>query len=317
MVETAAVERSEAARELRISGTIDAERSTTLSFAVPGTVEQVFFDVGQRVERGQVIARLTSTSFNHALGIAVAEKQRAEDAYRRFEPMHRNGTVPEVKWVEAQTGLDSARHAVELARKNLRDSVLRAPEDGVIARRSIEPGSTVAPGAPAFVLVQTNNVRAIAPVPELEIARIRVGQPARVSVAALGRELTGSVFEIGVLADPLTRTYPVKIALANPGDVLKVGMVVDAFLPLPGGPPALVVAREAVRIDERGSPCVFVVGPDHKVQRRKVEVVGFLGEKIALRSGVTEGDRVVVSGTPMLADGVTVRVGLAQYAEKR
>ena len=126
--------------------------------------------------------------------------------------------------------------------------------------------------------------------PEADVARIRVKQPARVFVGALGRELTGSVYEIGVLADPLTRTYPVKITLDNADDVLKVGMVVDAFVPLPGGAQSLVVPREAVRIDERGAPCVFVLGPDQKVQRRKVVVVGFAGEKTALESGVTEGE---------------------------
>jgi multidrug efflux pump subunit AcrA (membrane-fusion protein) len=99
----------------------------------------------------------------------------------------------------------------------------------------------------------------------------------------------------------------VKITLANPEGVLRVGMVVDSFLPLPGDAPALVVPREAVRIDERGVACVFVLRPDDKV----VEVLGFVGERTALAGGVEEGERVVVSGTPMLADGVTVRLAPA------
>jgi RND family efflux transporter MFP subunit len=311
VVETAPVERMGSARDLRMSGTIEAERSTVLGFAVPGTVQDVLVDAAQTVRRGQVIARLTPTSFEHALGIALAQEERAQDAVRRLEPMHRNGTVAAVRWVEAQTNLEAAQHSVELARKNLRDAVLRAPEDGVVARRSIEPGSTVAPGVPAFVLMQTHTVRAIAPVPEAQIARVRAGQPARVAVAALGREFTGSVHEIGVVADPLTRTYPVKITLANAEGVLKVGMVVDAFLPLPGQPPALAVPRESVRIDEHGSPCVFVVGPDQKLQRRRVDVVGYVGERISLDDGVHEGEQVVVSGTPMLADGAVVRLAVA------
>lgn len=311
VVKTAAVERVASARELRMSGTIAAERSTPLSFAVPGTVEDVLVDVGQPVRRGQVLARLTPVSYEHALGIAIAQAERAQDMAQRLEPMHTNKTVPEVKWVEAQTALQAAQHAVEIARKNLADAVLRSPEGGFIARRSVEPGSTVAPGIPAFELVQTRVVRAIAPVPENQVARVRVGQPARVSVAALGREFTGSVYEVGVLADPLTRTYPVKISIANSEGVLKVGMVVDAFLPLPGDAPAEAVPREAVRIDERGVACVFVVGPDQKVQRRQVEVIGFAAERIALRKGVTEGEHVVVSGTPMLADGMTVRLAVA------
>lgn len=316
-VETAVVERTDSARDLRMSGTIDAERSTVLSFAVPGTVTQVLVDVGQGVRRGQVVARLTPTSFEHALGIALAAQERAEDVHRRLEPMHRNGTVPEVKWVEAETTLEAARHSVEIARKNLSDAVLRAPENGVVARRSIEPGATVAPGAPAFVVVQTRIVRAIAPVPEARIARIRVGQPARVAVAALGREFTGAIYEVGVVADPLTRTYPVKITVENPEGVLKVGMVVDAFLPIPGEAPALVVPREAVRIDEHGSPCVFVVGSDEKVERRHVQVIGFVGERTALKGGVSEGERVVVSGTPMLGDGVHVRLAAWEQGSAR
>ena len=307
-VETAPVERMDSARDLRMSGTIEADRTTVLSFAVPGTVEQVLVDDAQTVRRGQVVARITPTSYEAALGVAVAALERAEDHYRRLEPMHRNKTVAEVRWVEAQTALEAAQHNVEIARKNLKDTVLYAPEDGVIAKRTIEPGSSVAPGVSAFVLMQTKTVRAIAPVPENEIARVSVGQPARVAVAALGREFAGSVYEIGVVADPLTRTYPVKITLPNREGTLKVGMVIDIFLPLPGQAPALAVPREAVRIDEHGAPCVYVVGADQKLQRRRVEVISFVGERIALKGGVNEGERVVVSGTPMLADGATVRL---------
>jgi RND family efflux transporter MFP subunit len=310
-VETAPVERLASARELRMSGTIEAERSTPLSFAVPGTVANVLVEEGQAVRRGQVLARLTPESYEHALGIATSQRDRAQDMARRLEPMHRNKTVPEVKWVESQTTLEAAEHAVEIARKNLNDTELRAPEDGVVADRIAEPGATVAPGIPAFYLVQTRIVRAIAPVPENQIARIRVGQPARVAVAALGRDFEGEVYEIGVLADPLTRTYPVKITLANREGMLKVGMVVDAFLPLPGDAPAVAVPREAVRIDERGAACVFVLGPGLRVERRQVEVIGFAAERTAIKNNLEEGEQVVVSGTPMLADGMTVRLATA------
>jgi RND family efflux transporter MFP subunit len=311
VVETAAVERVDSARDLRMSGTIEADRNTPLSFAVPGTVEAVLVNEGQTVRRGQVLARLTPVTFEAALGIAVAQAERAEDVYRRYEPMHRNRTVPEVKWVEAQTSLEAARHAVDIARKNLDDAVLRAPEDGVVARRLTEPGATAAPGVPAFHLVQTKVVRAIAPVPEMQIGRIHVGQAARVAVAALGREFAGEVYEVGVLADPTTRTYPVKITVANDDGALRVGMVVDIFVHVPGDAPTLAVPREAIRIDERGAACVFVVMADQKVVRRNVEVIGFLGEQTAVSAGVGEGERVVVSGTPMLGDGATVRLAPA------
>ncbi len=307
-VKVAPVVRTDSARDLRLSGTIEAERSTALSFAVPGTIEAVLVQEGEAVVRGQVLARLSAASYRDALAIAQAQADQAEDAARRMEPMHRKHTLPDVKWVEVETGLDQVRHSLAIAQKNLDDTNLRAPADGIVARRNVEPGSTAVPGIPAIVLVQTRTVLATAPVPEMQVSRIRKGQGARVVVAALHREFSGIVREIGAVADPLTRTYPIKVAVPNPTGELRVGMVTELHVRWEDATSAIVVPREAVRVDEKGTPCVYVVATDGRVHRQTVEVAGFLGEMTALSRGVVEGDRVVTSGTPMLADGMTVRV---------
>ena len=295
-------------RELHLSGTIEAERSTGLSFAVPGTVREVLVQEGAPVTRGEALARLDPQAFQDALGIAQAKADQAQDAYRRLDPMHRNGTVPDVKWVEVETGLRQAQLALAMAQKNADDTVLRAPEAGVVARRSAEPGATAAPGIPAFVLVQSRVVLGTAPVPEQEVGGVQKGQPARVTVAALGRSFEGTVREIGVSADPLTRTYPVKVAIANADGSLRVGMVAEVILRQEAVARAVAVPPEAVRLDEAGKPCVYVLGGGDTLRRRSVEVSGYAGERLALARGVEAGERVVVSGTPMLADGMRVTV---------
>lgn len=297
-------------RELRLSGTIEAERSTSLGFAVPGTIAQVLVAEGAKVARGQVLARLDARGFEDAARIAQAKADQAEDAHRRLEPLHRNGTVPEVKWIEVDTGLAQARAALSLARKNASDAILRAPEAGVVARRLAEPGAIAVPGVPAITLIQSGVVLATAPIPEKEVGGIRVTQPARVEVAALREKgkLQGTIREVGVVADPLTRTYPVKVALENAGGDLRVGMVADVFLRQEAGARLVAVPPEAVRLDDGGKPCVYAVDGGGTLHRRRVEVSGYVGERLALAAGVAPGDRVVVSGTPMLADGVKVTV---------
>jgi len=295
-------------RDLHLSGTIEAERSTALSFAVPGTVTEVLVQEGAQVSRGQPLARLDARAFRDALGIAQAKADQAEDVHRRLEPMHVNGTVPEVKWVEADAGLRQARLALSMAEKNAQDAVLRAPEAGVVARRNAEPGSSALSGVPAFILVQSRVVLATAPVPERQVGAVRVGQPASVPVAALGRTFEGTVREVGVSADPLTRTYPVKVAVANPDGALRVGMVAEVILRQEGASPSVAVPPEAVRLDEEGKPCVYVVAADGTLRRQPVEVSGYAGEQMALAHGVAPGERVVVSGTPMLAHGMRVTV---------
>jgi RND family efflux transporter MFP subunit len=167
---------------------------------------------------------------------------------------------------------------------------------------------TAIPGIPAFMLVQTRTVFATAPVPETQVAGVHTGQRARVVVGALGRTFEGGVREIGIAANPLTRTYEIKVAIANGDGALRVGMVAEVFLRQDNPSRTVVVPPAAVHVDEAGRTCVYVVGPEDKLRRTPVEVSGFLGEGTALASGVHAGDRVVTSGSPMLADGITVKV---------
>ena len=311
LVVAAPVIRADGARELHLSGTLSAERSIALSFATIGTVEQVLVQEGQTVEQGQLLAMLSPKSYQDALGIAEAAARQAEDAYRRLLPMHQNKTVPEVKFVEVETGREQVRLAVSLARKNLVDTELRAPVRGIVAKRVAEPGMTAAPGLPAFMLVQTGTMTAAAPVPEMQVARIKLGAAASVTVPAIEKTFAGTVREIAVAANPLTRTYDVEVAVPNPGGELRVGMIADIHLKIggtSGSDSLLAVPPEAVRVDEKGATYVFVVAPDKKLQRRPVTVAHFVGEFTALADGVREGELVVTSGTPMLFDGLTVRV---------
>jgi RND family efflux transporter MFP subunit len=311
-VKVAQVVRAGSAGDLRISGTLDAERSIPLSFGEIGTVQQVLVQEGDFVPAGKVLARLNPRTYEDEIGVAQATSNRAADALHRIEPMHKNQTIAEIKVVEAQTGVQQAEHTLSIARKNLDDTYLRAPQAGIVARRAIEPGQTAIPGAPAIVLMQIGSVMAVAPVPETQIGKVKRGEKVRVAIPALGKSLTGEVHEIAVIADPLTRTFNVKITLANPSGELRVGMIAEIYLHTEGGTETLAVPPEAIRTDETGHPCVFVATPDGKLQRRRVEVTGFAGEQTAVANGVHEGELVVVSGTAMLADGIRAHISNAQ-----
>jgi RND family efflux transporter MFP subunit len=279
-----------------------------LSFAVIGTVQQVYVQEGQAVRRGQLIARISPRSYQDALNIAKSKASQAEDAQRRLRPMYDNKTLPEVKMVEVDTGLEQARLAVSMAAKNLEDTVLRAPSNGVVARRSAEPGSSVAPGVPVVTLVQTRTVLANAPVPETRISKVKPGDNVRVHVSALDKWFDGRVRDIGLVADPLTRTYATRIAIPNQDSALRIGMVADIELEQAEGQPAVVVPPEAVRLDAQGNSYVFVLKGESQIEQRPVKIAGYVGEGCAIAEGVADGERVVTSGTSMLEQGMTVRV---------
>lgn len=306
---------SASTRLLRLSGTLEPERSTTLSFAVMGTVEQVFVQEGQAIKAGQAIARVSPRSYRDALNMAKSKANQAEDAHRRLKPMFDNKTLPAVKMVEVDSGLEQARLAVSMAAKNVQDTVLRAPSAGIVARRLAEPGTGVAPGTPVVSLVQTKTILATAPVPETRVANVKPGYSARIFVPALDRWFDGLVRDVGVVADPLTRTYPVRVALQNADGSMRIGMVAQIALPQDMAP-SILVPPTALRIDEKGLPYLFVVDANSKIERRPVKLAGYVGEGSAIAEGISDGELVVTSGTPMLDDGMLVRVAERKGGDK-
>jgi membrane fusion protein, multidrug efflux system len=308
LVRTVAATNTDSAADLVLSGTLEADVSVGVGFRGLGTVQKVLVSEGQTVRQGQVLAIQDDASLKDQLATAQAKAAQADDAYNRMEPMHKNGTLPDIKWVEVETGRDQARSMVSMAQRNRDDAVLRTPLSGIVAKRSVEPGEQAPVGQAAFTVVQIGTMLATVAVAEKDVSRIKVGTSARVSVSATGRNLVGKVREIGVVADPFTRTYKVKVAVPNPGGELRVGMVSEVRLRVPTGRPSVVVPTAAVLVDAENRRFVWIA-VDGKARRRVVKIAGFLGEGVAVDSGLSAGEPVVVSGTPMLSEGLPVRVG--------
>jgi len=299
--------------KLSYSGTIEESAAVALSFSVPGTVERVLVKTGQQVRRGQLLAALNDANYRNLFELAQAKLVQAEDALKRFEPMHKNSSMPDIKMVEIETGVRQARAATAIARKSLDDCRLLAPADGVIGRRSIEPGMNVLPGipgVPALVLLQIDSVWVKIPVPENEIAHIRQKQPAEIVIPALAETtLYGHVEEIGVQANILSRCYDVKIGLVNPEGVIRPGMVCNVILAFPSLAPTLTVQRTALMDDESGLTFVYVVDSAEKKVSKRLVTIGVLNDEgVCITSGLRDGEKVVVAGTQKLSDGASVTV---------
>lgn len=308
VVRVATVAASDSAQDLVLSGHLEAETSVAVSFGVPGSVERVLVDEGQAVAKGQVLAVLDAGALKDQLAISQAKADQAEDAWRRMEPMHKGGTLSEIRWVEVETGRDQARSAVSMSKRNLEDAVLRAPLSGLVARRNLQPGERALPGASAFTLVQTSTMLSTVQVAEKDIAHVRKGMAAHVEVTATGSRIQGVVREIGVEADAFTRTYKVKVAFPNPSGILKVGMVSQVRLSVAGAAPTPIVPPASVLTDAQGRRFVWTV-TDSVLHRREVRTGSLVQEGIAVDSGLAVGETIVVSGTPMLSEGLRVQAG--------
>lgn len=290
------------------SGTIEESKSTPLSFPVVGTVTKVYVSEGDFVSRGQVVAELNSESYQLAYEMALATLKQAEDAMKRLEPMYKNGNLPEIKYIEAQTGLMQAKSATALVKKNITDSRLISPVSGYVGTRSIDPGMTAMPNLTSITIVEISKVFAKIPVPENEISKVKKGLKAKVRISALNdEEFTGSVEEIGVMADYLAHTYKVKIGLINKNKDLKPGMVCSVVLDDGAERTGFIIPTSAISTDAQQKTFVYIA-QNGKAVKRFVETGALRKSGIEVAGGLTANDMVIVSGISKLADGMVIKV---------
>lgn len=292
------------------SGVVQARTTVDVAFQVGGRVVTVGPDEGDEVSAGTPLAGLDATEYALSLQQADAAAERAAQEQARFQPLAAAGTVTANDYEKMTSTARQTRAGAGLARKRLDDTRLVAPIRGIVARRAVEPGATVAPGTPVFTLVDLDPVRVRVGVPEAEVGALQPGLAATVTVPALpGRTFTGRVRLVGVAADPATRTYTVDVDVPNPQRILRAGMVAEATVRTPGTRRAVTVPLQSIVRDENDATFVYVHDARAGQARAvRVEVGGVAGGDVEIVRGLGGGEPVIVAGQQRLRDGSRVRV---------
>ena len=292
----------------RYSGTVEEKNGTSLSFATAGTVQTIHVRLGQQVNAGQLIATLDPTSTQNSYQAAQAVLEQAEDAYRRMKELHDKGSLPDMKWVEVQSKLEQARSMEQIAKRKLDDCKLYAPFPGIIAEKSMEAGENVAPGMSVARLVTASSLVVKISVPETEMNSVQTGQKAEVTIKSLeGETFIAQIIEKGVVANPLSRTYEVKLKLEKPDKAIMPGMVTEVSLqPYNTDPQNLcVISAHIVQIDERNQSFVWSV-KDGKAHKSIIVCDEYMADGVIVSSGLSANDSIIVEGQQKVCEGTEV-----------
>lgn len=307
------------------SATIEEMNGSTLSFATMGTVSKILVHEGQMVSKGQLIALVEATKQSNAVTANKAQTQSAKDAleqaqdyYDRMKVLHENGSLPEVRWVDAQTklkqaqsGMKAAEAQTNISRKSLGDTHLYAPFSGYVSEKMVDEGVSVGPGVPVIKLVNIEHVKCKISVPEEEIASMQIGRQVQVTVSALGGQtFEGRITEKGVSADPVSRSYDVKVLLDNASHRLLPGMVATAT-PVVDAVSGNVVTLpvQIIQIDEQNHRFVWTVrgGKAHKTI---VTLSSTSGNQVIVTDGLQSGEEVISDGAQKVSEGMAVKTNL-------
>lgn len=330
-----AVGEAAASEALRLPGRVRAAKRAELSFDVPGFVDTFSLEEGRRVKAGEVVARLDDRIYRSRLDAARAEFERARNDLARYQRLwDGEQAVARAEVDDRRARLEAARTSLAAAERDLADTVIKAPFEGVITRRRIEPFTNVQAKQPIAELQDLRALEVVVNVPERLVRRMRpqqgavaflegehAGEGARaiergrasdVDRATSGRALALELKSFAAEADALTQTYAVVLAVRSvpAGMNLLPGMAVSVEAADTEGEAATATIRvplAAVAADAQGQPGVWVVGQDGRVARRPVRTGAIVGADIVVASGLAPGERIVAAGVGALREGMAVR----------
>jgi HlyD family secretion protein len=230
----------------------------------------------------------------------------AEASLRLAQTASQQVPIRQQDVAQAEAAARQAEAALRLARLQLQHTEVRAPLDGVVVERRVDPGEYAAPGVPLLTVADVSTVRVHLVVSETQIRAVRRRQEVRVTVDALpGREFVGLVEAWSAAADPRTRSFVVKVRVPNPEGALRPGMFARGRLVVRSRQDVPAVPEQAVGY-EGSRPYVFVV--DSGRARRRFVTVGLVSGGWAEVQGLVPGTPVVVAGQSLLRDGDPVTV---------
>ena len=287
------------------NGTFMPAQELKFSAENSGRVIKVLVDEGSTVKIGQTLAVIKGDQLSIELQNADAAYQNAVTNSSRYENAFKTGGVTKQQLDQAKLDLVNAKARRDQARISFGDATIKSTINGIVNKRSIEPGSVVSPGTELFELVNVSTLKLRVNVNEQQVATLKPGSMIQVKASVFPeKEYKGKVTFIAPKADS-SLNFPIEIEVTgNPNNEIKAGMYGSAVFSTATAQqaPIKTISRTAF-IGGVGNNQVFVV-KDGVAKLSKVVSGRILGEEVEILSGLNEGDIVVISGQINLEEGV-------------
>jgi len=295
---------------IRATGQLAPTATVRLAFKVGGVIQRIRVDEGDRVQKGEVLARLNLAEINAEVQRAESALNKAKRDLSRTRRLYRDSVATLEEKQNAQTAVETARARLQAARFNRTHARIEAPTSGRILRRHAEEGEQIGPGAPVLTVGATAGGWAVnVELPAKDVVRVERGDRARVVFNAHpDTSIEGRVAEIADAATRRSGTYEVELSIEEPGLPLKSGFIGRVMLYPSDARERVEVPAQALASGDGQTGSVFTLDADSQtVRRRSVEIARVIDSMIVLDDGLLAGTPVVTAGVHELNDGDSVR----------
>lgn len=325
------VRNQSASETIELVGTIKAGTSAIISARIPGSVKQLVANEGDRVKKGQLLAVLDAqesiaAAENSLAGVedarravdeAMTRKRLSDTTYERYRRLFEEQAVTRQEFEAKQAESELAAQGVIRATARLKQAQqssrgastvagytrITSPITGIITKREINIGTTVFPGQNLITVEDENNYRIELAIPESMASRVKPGTAIRIALNSRRTTVDGVISEIVPTADPVSRTYTAKAKVSLPG--IRSGMF--GYGSIKTGSEISIIRIPATAVFERGAlTSVWVLDKEGRAKMRLIKTGRTMDNRVEILSGLTNGERIAVSGIERLSEGARV-----------
>lgn len=299
---------------IETNGTLEAEREVDIVSRTGGPLVALNTEEGTQVTEGALLAQIDEAESRAQVEIAQVALTQAEVAYNRARASLENAVVSQEVFDSAQSAFESAQAQLAGNEIQLGYTRVEAPFDGLIIERAVKFGETVTAGQRLFRISDFDPLLCTIGVPERDLTRLSLGQPAIIEVEAFPAErFEGRVLRISPVVDAATGTIRVTLAVDRQGR-LSPGMFASVRLVTDVRPDALIMPKRALSLESLADS-VFVV-EDGVAYRRNITLGYEEDDRVEVTSGLQANDRVIVVGQDGLTDATPVQILVGPGAEE-
>lgn len=311
LVTTAIVNDTIFTHYIDIQGNVDTKQNLIIYPEYSGVLSQVYVKSGQKVNKGQILARIDDGGLSNQLAQMETQATLAKTTFERQKNLWDKKIGSEIQFLQAKTNYEAQMKAVAQMRAQLGKTIVKAPFSGVIDEVITEKGQVVGPGQQLMRIVNLSDMYVSANVPESFIGKIKNGAIVDVEVKSTGKIYKGKVRQIGNYINPNNRNFSIEVAVPNSDNLLRPNQVAVLKIEDYKKANAILVPESIVTENAVGEKIIYTVDTSGKEPKaiKKTIVVGLTsGANIEVKSGLNKGEQIIIEGARSVQNGDVVEI---------
>ncbi|AXT57702.1 efflux RND transporter periplasmic adaptor subunit [Aquimarina sp. MMG015] len=299
---------------LELQGSVETKKNIVLYPETSGTLLKVFVKEGQRVSKGQTLARIDDGGLSQQVAQMEVQAELAKTTYERQKKLWEQKIGSEIQYLQAKTTYESSKNGVDQMKRQLARSVVTAPFSGIVDDVIAEQGSVVAPGQTELIrIVNLNDMYIEIEVPETYISSIVKGKEAKVHFPILGTTIDTKIRQVGNYINPNNRSFTVEVSVPNKDGIIKPNLTAKVKINDYTSEKAILIPQSIISENSEGDQYAYVTsGKDAKniaeAKRTIVKTGKTQGDYIEILEGITNGDDIISEGARSVKDGQKVEI---------